>query len=274
MPWIDGNSDTTGSSTPATLNGEERQQQRNDWDPSTWHTVSPPVQPQEMHQEMSSSDGNRSTGSAPSPQKPASALDGSSGEAVSATQPLEHQQQSNNPASADATHPVTPNSSPAAAPGPFARLDRGRHQYAASVSPHLPLRRSRSSSGLLNTTRLDSKTHGSQHHFHTPQLDSHTSHGVSHHGVAASSVAGSSVVGWGEDPNITLVVQVEGTHLQYTRHVSARIAGGPELQTTVLRIFYAQPGAEGGGGQGAGGSQGQLHPLSLLQSGLHQVGIV
>ncbi|MEW5297371.1 MAG: hypothetical protein WDW36_000584 [Sanguina aurantia] len=57
-------------------------------------------------------------------------------------------------------------------------------------------------------------------------------------------MAGSPVVGWGEDANITLVVQVQGSHLQYTRHVSARIAGGPELQTTVLRIFYAQPGAE------------------------------
>ncbi|MEW5314731.1 MAG: hypothetical protein WDW38_006203 [Sanguina aurantia] len=230
--------------------------------------LSPPVQPQGSHQEMSSFDGSSSTAPASSPHTP-----GSSGAAVSATQPLEHHHQSNGLASANATHPVTPTSSPAVAPGASARPDKGRHPYAASASPHLPLRRSRSSSGLLSTPRLDSKTHGSHQQFHTPQLYPHTSHGVPHHGAAASSMAGSPVVGWGEDPNITLVVQVQGSHLQYTRHVSARIAGGPELQTTVLRIFYAQPGAEGGGGQGAGGPQGQLHPLSLLQSGLQQVAV-
>ncbi|MEW5297372.1 MAG: hypothetical protein WDW36_000585 [Sanguina aurantia] len=141
-PWVDGDSNASGSRTPATLNGEERQQQQqhSDWDPSPWHTVSPPVQPQGSHQEMSSFDGSSSTAPASSPHTP-----GSSGAAVSATQPLEHHHQSNGLASANATHPVTPTSSPAVAPGASARPDKGRHPYAASASPHLPLRRSRSS---------------------------------------------------------------------------------------------------------------------------------
>lgn len=153
----------------------------------------------------------------------------------------------------------------AALSGPFDRLDRGRHQFAAAAaasSLRLSLRRSRSSDGLTGAPPADHEAWtADQSKYHsTPYTSSSGNAGAS--SVTASSVA------WGDEP-ITLVVQVEGNHLQYTRHVSARISGGPELTTSILRIFYAQP-VDAGEGPGAG-HQGQLHPLSLLQSGLNQV---